>query len=219
MYARTRAKRKKNHDPNGYIKIWAMVGLAAIKGKTSGAWRAWQICKHLDQEGSGRVLRLELWTYFDYLGVGDRKRRRWVNQAVKLGLLMFDARGGHYYMVSLAQAAVILNCRHVGRPAAIRLDAFVKTGWRENVWSAYLATTNNRPISQAKKAKLTGVKEKHNTVINHGYQGKRGVIIHKPILQATTCKGLGIGEYQARLQVRTGRCLSDYRTFEPYREK
>jgi len=153
-------KAKKNHDPNGYIKIWAMVGLAAIKAKKSGGWRVWQICKHIDQEGGSKVSRLELWDYLDYLGIGDRKRRRWIRQALRLGLLMFDAQTENYYMVGLAQAAVILNCKRVGLPAAIRLDAFVKTGWRDHLWSAYLSTTNNRPISQAKKAKLTGVKIK-----------------------------------------------------------
>ena len=151
-------KEKKNHDPGGYIKVWAMVGFAAIKAKNSGGWRAWQICKHLDQEGSSKVSVLELWAYLSYLKIGERKSFRWVKQALKLGLLTFDDRTGNYYMAGLAQAAVILGCERVGLPAVMRLDAFIKTGWRAHLWSAYLATTNNKLISQATKAKLTGVK-------------------------------------------------------------
>ena len=139
---------------NGYIKIWATVGLASIRNKTSGAWRAWQICKHIDQ-GSGKVTRAELWTYFDALGIGERKRRRWVSKALRLGLIREHKE--YYYSVNLGRAAVILGCKKVGLPATVKTAALVRSGWRAYVWAAYLATLNNKPVSQATKARLTGV--------------------------------------------------------------
>jgi len=145
------------HGQDNYIKIWAAVGLAAIRANLSGAWRAWQICKHLDQGGGGKVTRADLWTYLDDLGIGERKRRRWIGQAKKAGLLRFDPVLSDYYMVGQAQAAIRLGCKHVGRSAAVRVGEFVKAGWRANVWSAYLTTLNGRLVSQEKKAELTGV--------------------------------------------------------------
>lgn len=154
---------------NQGTKIWPQVGLASIRVKAGGAWRVWRLCHLMDTEGSGRVTRSELWEFIDHLGIGGRKRRRWIGQAVKLGLIREHKE--YYYFVNLARAAVILGCEKVGRPATVETAALVRAGWRSFVWSAYLVTLNNRPVSQSRKAELTGVLERTQRYYQAGVPG------------------------------------------------
>ena len=138
------------------IKLWPLVGLAAIQKNKSASWRIWVLAHHLDQQGSGKITRSELWNYLDKLNVGDRKRRRWLSQALKTGLMR--QVGDDFYLASLGRAAYILKARHVGKPATIEnIEALVKPGWKAFVWSAYLATQEGKLISQEKKTELTGI--------------------------------------------------------------
>lgn len=137
------------------VKVWSLVGLAAIQSNHGGAWRVWVLCHAIDQAGSGRARRSDLWRWLAELGVGDRKRRRWLRDAITIGLVR--EAGEYYYLAGLARAAIILGCDHIGRPAVISPVDLMRSGWRAVVWSAYLLTLDGRPISQEKKAILTGI--------------------------------------------------------------
>lgn len=138
------------------VKIWPVVGLAAIQAYTGGAWRAWSLARHLDKSGAGKVARAELLAFLVGLGVNERTRRRWIEQALELEL--FREYRGTYYLVSLENACTRLgNMGTVGKPALVSAEALASKGWRSRVWSAYLATLGERPISQARKAEITGI--------------------------------------------------------------
>lgn len=147
------------------IKIWPTLLLAATKDKRrgdddthhSGAARLWFIARYLDKPGSGWVHKADLWAVLAALKVGERKRRRWVSDALGLGLLLENKRKKVYRLAGLARGAVLLGCAHVGMPATIGLTALVETGWKARCWAAYLATTKSRPISQNVKESITGI--------------------------------------------------------------
>lgn len=90
------------------------------------------------------------------LGIDTRSRRRWLEQAVEIGLI--HEHKEYYYITGLARAALILGCNYLGNAATVEVEALVRKGWRAYLWSAYLVTLNNRLVSQEKKAELTGVR-------------------------------------------------------------
>lgn len=142
------------------IKIWSMVILSADKGNNAGAARIWFVARALDPDGSGKVRRDRLYEYLDHLGVNPRTRRRWVAAALDLGLFRenkYKDGGLVYLMASLGRGASILGCRQMGRPAKVTGFHLVDKGWKAHVWSGFLVTLHERPISQEKRAEITGV--------------------------------------------------------------
>jgi len=135
-------------------KVWPMLGLSAIKHRRHGAWRAWETARHLDQAGSGRVDPDKLLRYFKEQGLEPRTRRRWVADALRLGLLR-KTTGGLYY-VNLAIAAINLECFELGIPANIHIENIFHKGWRSLIFDAYNATLPG-PMSQRRKHALTRI--------------------------------------------------------------
>lgn len=138
-----------------FIKIIPELGIASIRSNHTGAWRAWTLARYLDSQGTGRIAKNDLLKCLFTKGVGDRQRRRWLRDAIRVGL--FKVYRDQYYLVGLGRAAVILGCDHIGKPAKISSSGLCGVGWRAHVWAGYLVTLGNRPISQAVKAQLTGI--------------------------------------------------------------
>lgn len=146
--------------PQNPVKIWPRVVLAANHGKHGGAARLWFLARSLDSKGQGWIKIAFLWSLIRFLGVDERQRRRWQADALRLGLLAEDRKHGLYRICSLAKGALALGCFEVGKPAEIGAKALTCKGWRSHVWAGFLTTTSARPISQTKKAQLTGVPER-----------------------------------------------------------
>jgi hypothetical protein len=140
------------------VKIWPVVGLAAALSAHGGAWRLWVLARALDEPGAGRVSAQALAEFTKQLHVGARNYQRWRADALRLGLLRYA--GTDFYYCSLGVAAVLLGAERVGQPAMVSADKLVRSGWRAVVWSAYLVTLGERPISQAIKCQLTGIDER-----------------------------------------------------------
>jgi hypothetical protein len=151
------------------VKVWAMVGLSAIKGNHGGAWRAWSLARALDDRGSGWVEKRHLWDFFAFLGLKVRQRQRWIKDAREIGLLIVPKepkkRGrdykepkkiSRYYLAGLARGAAALGAETIGKPAEIKAIHLVRegvkkkngvspeAGWRSYVWAAYLSTLQTR---------------------------------------------------------------------------
>ena len=137
------------------VKIWPLVMLAAIRNNSGGAARLWFVAKSLDPDGSGKVSQVALFDYLSEMGIGDRKRQRWVKQALNLGLLRVAP--GHYWLAGWGRGAGMLGASQVGKPAMLPTRSLLFPGWRAKVWAAYLATLEGRILSQETKYKLTGV--------------------------------------------------------------
>lgn len=143
-------------EPDDFIKIWPGVLLASVTSHHAGAARLWFLARSLDPGGSGWVAKAGLWEVLKALGVGERKRRRWLKDALALGIM--GVRRGKYSYAALEKGAIALGCRQIGLPSTSQPALlFAPAGWRSHVWDAYLATLNARPVSQATKAVLTGI--------------------------------------------------------------
>jgi hypothetical protein len=137
--------------------------LGAIHNKRGGAARLWFIAKSLDQEGSSVVSQKALFEHLAELGVGGRKRRRWLRSALDLRLLREVVhRDGEkvYRLASWGRGAGMLGCSRIGSPAEIPEKTLVTPGWRAQVWAGYLATLEGQIVSQETKYKITGVAPK-----------------------------------------------------------
>lgn len=146
-------------DTSATIKVWSIPLLWASHAVNHGGGaRIWYLARSLDRAGCGWIKRSELWDYLRSLGVGERKRRRWLGDAQALRLLTEGViRGDPVYMISgLGRGAVALGAQTIGRPSTISARDLVRSGWKSRVWSAYLATLP-RPISQETKHLITGV--------------------------------------------------------------
>lgn len=164
------------------IKLWPMVALWAIKANRGGAFRVWLLAKALDQAGSGWISRAQLWGFIGELGIGERKRRRWITDSLSVGLIAESKRRGGeevYILSSLAAAAEKLECKTIGRPALLTVNRLISEGWRSYVWSAYLATLKGRPMSQACKESVTGIEKRTQRNYQNGYRrkGKNGEVV------------------------------------------
>jgi hypothetical protein len=133
------------------LKIWSTLGLSAIRHRHPGAWRVWEIARHIDQAGSGKVKRTELNQYLNGLGVEPRTRRRWIADALTTGL--FEPGRVNIYITGLYRVAQILYVTKIGKPAKINVQALVHKGWRAVVFEAFCATLTG-PMSQRTKQEL-----------------------------------------------------------------
>lgn len=154
------------------VKTWPVLGCRAISAKRGGAWRIWVWAKAIDTAGSGKVARKDLLAYTRFLGVHERNRRRWLADALAIGLLREHRKTKNYYLVSLARAARILGASTVGKPVTISASALARTGWRSLVFLAYEATLRERPVSQRVKHQITGISPRNQRYLRVGRPGK-----------------------------------------------
>lgn len=164
------------------VKVWPVILLAAILTKHAGALRLYLLARSLDVTGAGHISRKSLFDYLNHLQLDERQRRRWLADALSLGLVVYSERSNAYYLVNLARAAQLAGASSIGYPSTIGAAPLVRHGWRAYVWSAYLASIGEeRVISQNKKCELTGIdprtqrnyqaaipgKARHNYAVTH----------------------------------------------------
>jgi len=137
------------------VKVYPILAFAAIKNNQGGAYRAWLLARHIDEQGSGSVTRKELTNTLKKLGVNKFQRSRWLSAAMNSGL--FKENRGTFYLAGLGKAAYIFHADAVGMPALVDTRSICSTSWHARMWSAYLCTLNDKLISQETKAKITGV--------------------------------------------------------------
>ena len=140
---------------DGRVKIYPMIGFAANKRNLGGAWRAWTIARMIDTRGAGSVTHKQLSNKLNELGVNKSQRSRWLSDAAHIGLFRPSRR--IYYLIGLGKAASIVSAQAIGLPALVDAHALMARSWRARVWSAYLCTLHEHPVSQNTKARLSGV--------------------------------------------------------------
>jgi hypothetical protein len=144
-----------NSANTAWVKLYPLLGLAAIKSKRGGAWRVWTIAQSIDLQGSGSIIQKALRQKLTELGVGDRQQRRWISAALQGGF--FRGYKGKFYLSGLVNVAIILDLREIGLPALVGSHSLVTKSWRARIWSAYLMTLHERPLAQITKLTVTGI--------------------------------------------------------------
>jgi hypothetical protein len=163
-------------------RVLSHLAFAAIKSKHTGAWLLWTLARYLDKQGSGRVEKNHLYDFLKSIGLKDRRRRRWIYDALHLGIVRYSVRknGEYYYMASLDKATLLLGGARVGYAASVRPEDLVRPNWRAAVFVAFLATrstsTRTEPMSQIKRAEVTGISPRVQRNWLHGrrYNTKDG---------------------------------------------
>ena len=180
LHAAIEAEKEEARWP-GEVKTWPMLAFAAKKSKHTGGYRIWTLARALDPDGAGKVKRSELMDYLDHLGIYPRKRRRWIGDATTCGLI--HEAGEYYYYSSLPKAAYFLGGERIGYAASIKAANLVQRNWSAKVWRGHLATLHGRPMSQEKKAEITGVSPKvqRNWQNGRSWETKSGKTTNKPI--------------------------------------
>ena len=168
----TKNQQQKTREFSDHLKIWPEVILKSLQSGHSGGMRLYFLARMLDRPGRGVIDLDELFNFTRGLGIGERKRQRWLKDAVEIGLFVqHTQKRSLYFLAGLAGAALAIGADRVGLPAEISAGDFISPGWRSIVWAAYLTAfvkdpTNDhpdiffRPISQASKREITGVSER-----------------------------------------------------------
>jgi hypothetical protein len=140
------------------------VVISAWQSGNGGAARAYFTVRYLDGQGAGKVTVKGLEDLYNLLGVAGRSWRRWLSDALKLGLMKkYRLADGCWYFgyVSLGRAALLMGAERVGaHPVVVGLAEFLGHGWRAAVWGGYVAAQGGRPVSQAVKRSILGVSER-----------------------------------------------------------
>jgi hypothetical protein len=151
-----------NHAKYEGIKVIPLIALGAIENKLTGAYRIWQLARYIDRhDGSGRVSSGDLRGLLDDLEVHKRTQRRWIAEAVRVGVVIEDKNDGYRY-ISAGKAGARLGARNIDRAVVLPGGPGELTGkgWRSNVWAAFLGGHNGgnpNPKSQETYETITGV--------------------------------------------------------------
>lgn len=143
------------------VKFWPLVGISATRRGHGGAWRVYELAKHLDKPGRGAIPLDELNNLAKELHIHKKTWRRWMDDAAALGLWQYHPRRtGEVWLVLInrAAAAALLGCEEIGtRPTTVKACSLVAAGWVDIVWAAYESTFEGRPVTRAMQEKLSGV--------------------------------------------------------------
>jgi len=152
------------------IKIYPAIGLAAKRNRAGGSFRLWIVARHLDQpEGSGKVRIKDLKEYLESVNVHPRTYRRWISNAVAIGIFEQDLSGRYFRYKSPARTAIIFKAKTILTPVMIQDPACLfSPGWIGVVWAGFLESLNrDRPISRAVLEKISGVPETTQRYYEH----------------------------------------------------
>lgn len=142
------------------VKIFAVVGLAALRAKQGHGYALWTLARAID-DGSGRVALVDLRAAATALRWPAHQWRRALQQA-QAGKMITNI-AGHAFLASLLRV-----CRHYGLPTAGRCPVMVPSDtmrllsvWKSALWGAYHASRAPRsqatPISRRSLEAQTGV--------------------------------------------------------------
>jgi hypothetical protein len=173
------------------MKIFPSLALAALKANSGGAWRVWEFARSIDRQGSGAIYEADLRNHCNELKVNGGTYKRWLKQAIDLGLFISVSRG-RLVLIGIKTACLILECKRVDtRRVEIPNNKLVGKGWRAWIWAAYEMEFKGRPISRKTQYQLTG---KHPET-QRRYDNAAGVI-----RKANYAKGKLSADYLASIQ-------------------
>jgi hypothetical protein len=167
------------------IKIHPDLIFASIrhKNQAAGAFWIWHLARELDPSGSSRTSAADLREFCDYLGIHERRRRRWMEAARKLGIL--TPGGKWFYYVDRKRAALAVDAPRIGNPVSVNAIELFKRGGRGLVLAAFLVTrrADKHPMSQEKRAEITGISARvqRNWLNGRSWKTKKGETVNPPL--------------------------------------
>jgi len=153
------------------IALYPSPLLQADARKIAGALRLWELAHWLDRPGRGLIEPAELKRQaLEYMS--PRTFRRWLRQALDLGLMAPRSRGRFWWLEGHLRAYKRLGLRPDRRKAELPdISALFRPGWKAAIYDAFIAVVGERPISRATISRLTG----KSASTQRRYQKRAGV--------------------------------------------
>ena len=174
-----------------YIKTYPELSLAAIRRKKDKLIRVWYLMRHIDKEGSARVLKNDLRAFVKEQEIISQEtlRKTLLNGDNQLWNIKRTKKGITYRYRSLEKAAIFLNAVPT-RAVMIPLSAFSKLGrMRAQFYSSLFITITN-PIARATICRVWGIKK----TTQRRYQKVAGVKVIRNIAKEEIDPEEGWGE-------------------------
>lgn len=148
--------------PTPSLSLWPSIGLAAKQQHRLTAWRAWELARHYDEDGSGVVEHADLLRFYTLnLGLSISTGRNYIACAVRAGYFQPLTRrnGSKWYLLRGAVGvALSLGLSNVEtKRVSVPVKGLLGKGWRKVLWTAKIAACQERPISRAKLEELTHI--------------------------------------------------------------
>lgn len=149
-------------SPSATLSLWPSIGLAAKDTHRLTAWRAWELARHYDTEGSGYVSHAGLLTYYTLnLNQSLSNGRKLITSAVKAGYFKPFTRKNNekgYKLLGAAHVAMKLGLTRVdSHRVKVQVKNLLGKGWQSELWGAFTALQENRPRTRATLEKLTHI--------------------------------------------------------------
>ena len=141
------------------MKVYPLIGLAAIQAGKSGSFLAWVIARNMD-DGSGRFLKAKLFQAIEKHRT-KRTRERWIKESLQLGILSVSRCGKYFSYISVDKVARVYQAPSIVTPIWIKEDDLFSPGWHGLLWAGYLESRNpEQPISRATLEQITEVQRR-----------------------------------------------------------
>ena len=149
------------------LKVYPLIGLAAIQAGLSGSYRAWMIARNID-DGSGRLLKSRLYAAIEK-HTTKRTRQRWVKEALQIGILTCSRCGKYFSYISVDRVARVYQAPSIITPIWIKPGDLFSPGWHALLWAGYLESRNDQqPISRAVLERITGMQRRSQSNLEKG---------------------------------------------------
>ena len=149
------------------LKVYPLIGLAAVKAGQSGSYRAWIIARNIDG-GSGRLLKTDLYNAIENF-VTKRTRQRWIKEAFQIGIFIESKCKKYIRYISVDKVAGGFNARGIVNPILVKPGEFFNQGWHSVLWAGYLESRNDQqPISRATLERITGIEKRTQINLENG---------------------------------------------------
>lgn len=145
------------------VSIWPSIGLAALDKHRAYAWRAWELARYYDKDGSGYVSHAGLLSHFALrYNLSLSTGRKLITCAVKAGyFLPFVKRLNNekgYKLLGVARVAMLLEITHLeSHKVAVNPEKLLGKGWQSELWAAFTANQENRPRTRKTLEKITHI--------------------------------------------------------------
>jgi len=150
------------------VKTFSNIGLASSRAGKTGSFHAWTLARSFDilhHGGAGRIERIELEKLIESQR-SKRTRRRWIAEAVELGIFIPYDTLDYYRYVAPDRVAAAYNeflpeesqCKTIQAPILVDIDNFLTSQWLGELYAGILEQRNNdKPIARDTIKDLHGI--------------------------------------------------------------
>lgn len=144
------------------LSLWPSIGLAAKQHHCLTGWRAWELARYFDKQGSGVIEHNDFLRFLTLnLNLSLSTGRQFITRAVNAGYFVPITRKSGmkiYRLLSAAKVAHALGLTQLENyKITVRVENLIGKGWQSELWAAFIATQEERPCTRKTLEKITGI--------------------------------------------------------------